>query len=225
MCAELGKDRYLMGESIVLDLELRPSDDATTLTVPHAFDPGYSALRIFFETPLGERRVHRSPYIFCHNGAENIQITRRRPLRHNPRITVGSNDLNFKVPGEYRLWAEFSLPRAAQSVLVRSNELKFEVFAPRDRAEEEICQMLSHRAVAFFIANKGGALPQSQKMQLLHFAKRYTSHEALQHVRYALAVNQVRAGKTQEAAKHLKGLSLLESSLVRGLRRLTKRIG
>jgi len=214
---------YIIGETIVLDVELVPAGK-TTIRLPNHLDPGFDALRIWIETPEGERFLHRPLFRFCPAQGLHTGISQSSPLRNNPRITMGANGLNFRVPGEYRIWAEFRLPNSSGSRPLLSRKETIRVRRATTAAEAQLAQLLMARDIAFFVAHGGGPIRDDRRNQLQQAIRRHRDHPAASHIRYALAKDMIRCGRRRSADKLLAGLEFTQPSMRRGLERLQARI-
>jgi len=224
LTAHVGKAWYLPAESIVLDLKLS-ARRGVSLLERNEFDPGYEALRIWMENESGERRLYRSPLLYCLSRRSPVHLKRGSPFRHNPRISVGSRGLNFRSPGHYKVWAEFLLSSSRDIRSVRSNDVEFEVKAPRSHEDEILSGLLSRPRIAAFVAYKGGILSQQEQSDLEAAVRRAGRHPAMQHVRYALGVDRATRGARQDAVALLVDTKVPEASLREGIRRTLYGLG
>jgi hypothetical protein len=217
LSALVAKDRYLLGEIVTLQLEL--SVTRGTVTVPCQLDPGYDALRIWYETPIGERRLYRPFVRMCSAPANDVEMRSDTPMINNPRISVGRCGVVFDTPGKYRVWAEFAPPRSS-IVLRTESDVEFEVFLPRREAERELSAALLRRDAARFLAQKGGALGRKSRRAFNDAVNRHGRHEATKHIRYALGRHFFRAHRYKAAREIVHGLKFRLPSLQEGLERL-----
>jgi hypothetical protein len=220
--ANLGKDSFLPGEPVLLDLELVPRGRPSG-TIESRLDPGYDALAIWFETPRGERRRHQPPYHYCRRVPSPVEVSPARPLRNNPRITHTSTRLNFEIPGTYRIWAEYTPPSAKGqrgTGTILSNVLEFEVRRPRGNFEQRISQTLCLPSVAQFMTYKGGPMTTVQRRALHNLVRKDPTHDSLQVVRYALGASELRHNRLRGSREALDGIRPPVASLRRGVRRM-----
>ena len=197
LSAELGKESYLVGEPLVVALEVRCNWGEAE--VRPELDPGFGALRVWYETPRGERRLSRPFMRFCQGEGGLVKISGRNVLRHHPRVFVGARGLTFREPGLYRLWAEFGPSAGGVARGTRSGTVEFEIRRPVKAAELEICGILADSRVARFLAQKGGPLSRGRRQRLRDVTCRHFRHEALGGVRYAMASELYRNGRAAEA--------------------------
>jgi hypothetical protein len=219
---KLAKENYLPGEPIVLDMELTAARGERT--VPATFDPGYESTIIWYETPTGERLRYRPIVNYCSFKRQRVPLASGNLLKHNPRISLGSNGLNFVKPGGYRVWVSFRPHRGHKQKVCVSNIEEFEVIPGRNDADAKMSGILLDSSIAFFIANKGGALTSRKKRAIKQIAEAHPNHDAVRHVRYALGAAALKARRVDEAARWLRHLSMKEDSLSNGLERMQKMI-
>lgn len=220
----LGKDHYLLGEPIILDLEFRALR-GESIRVPPELDPGYDNLRVWIENPLGERLLHRPNLYYCRRRAGTVTVTPTQPIRNNPRITFGRSGLNFDRSGVYRVWAEFRLPKGRSGQIIHSKTVELEVVDPRDEDEAAMTSMFCRSSVALFLNNKGGVLSRHEHRALVKLIMRNPQHNALQYARYALACSCLRRKRRSQAKELLSGIRLPAGSLRRGLVRALTHLG
>jgi hypothetical protein len=214
---------YLIGETIVLDVQLMPAGKAKVL-LPDHLDPGHDAFRIWIETPEGERFLHRPPFRFCPAPGQQVEVSHSSPLKNNLRITRGADGLNFRVPGEYRTWAEYRPPHSSGQRPLLSPRETIRVRKPATTAETLLAQLLMAPDIAFFVAHGGGPIRKDRRHQLQQAIKRHREHPAARHIRYSLAKDMIRNGRMKSADRLLAGLEFSQPSLRRGLKRLQARI-
>ena len=219
----LEKREYILGETIVLDVELVPVEK-TTVSLPNHLDPGFRALRIWIETPEGERFLHRPFLRFCPAHGLETKFSQSSPLRNNPRITMGSKGLNFRVSGEYQVWAEFRLPNSSGSPPLLSRKETIRVRRATSAAEAQLAQLLMAPDIAFFLTHGGGPIRDERRKQLQHVIRNHRGHPATSHIRYTLAKHMMRSGQKRAATRLLEGLKFAQPSLRHGLERLQARI-
>lgn len=217
----LAKDRYLLGE--IVTLEVRLSAKRGKSRVPCQIDPGYDAFQIWYETPLGERRLYRPFVRMCPSRSGKSLVTARDPLVNNPRVSVGNRGIVFRWPGHYRIWAELGLPASARPLV--SNAVEFDVYGPRRDSERELCAALTRPDTARFLAQKGGVLGSAPRRRLGEAVNNHPRHEATKHMRYALAHQLLRARNRNGARELLVGLKFRLPSLQEGLERLRTAVG
>jgi hypothetical protein len=212
----LGKLAYLMGEPVVLDLELKPKSDVPVF-VPNTLDPGYRDFNIWIQNELGERYLHRPPHVFCLTVKDTIEVSSKRPLKNNPRIFIKSPGPNFDKPGIYQLWAEFQWRRNKTTSLIRSNTVGLEVLAPSSLIEEKISAAFRQPQIALFLSNKGGTLRLQLRRLLYSLIKEVPRHHALQYSRYALGMERLASHDYDKARELLTGARPKELSIRKGI--------
>lgn len=221
LTASTDRDQYLLGEPIVLDLECAPRKGEARLAP--ILDPSWDALRIFIESPEGEVRIHRSPYHSCRTGSPGVPITAKNPLRNNPRITLGRDGFNFRMPGRYRVWAELHMGPDGRLV-ARSDAREVDIISPRNEHERTVSSVLLDRRTARFVAHKGWPIDKRRRGRLERCAKLDSSHPALQHIRYALASDSADRGNFRRAREWAELLRSPGGSVGAGIRRLRRRL-
>lgn len=218
----LAKDRYLLGEPVVLDLRLATARK-TAVPVAPALDPAYhNTLRIWYETPQGERRLYRPHLHYCRSADTCVDVTDGAPLENNPRVNVGSRGLTFLWPGTYTIWADFALTGGSEPVLVSSDRTGFEVVLPRNDDECEISRTLCDPSIALYVAQKGGPLSRRKKSSLARVAGRHPKRDSVKHLRYVLAVEAMRRHRYADARRWVQGLTLNDASLATRLREIRR---
>jgi hypothetical protein len=144
-------------------------------------------------------------------------VSKRAPMEHNPRLTVGRRGLNFTIPGEYRVWMECDVTWQRRKIVVTSTTVEFEVALPRTEVEEAVSRTLCEPSAAYFVAHKGGGLARAGKRRLEQLADAFPNNGAVQHVRYALGMYHLKRGRRAAAKRILRGVKPHEESLRRGL--------
>lgn len=214
---KIAKGRYLLGEILTLEMHLKTV--GSDVKVPCQLDPAYDRLRVWYETPLGERLLYRPFLRMCPSSRNSGTVASDKPLINNPRVSVGNQGVVFRRPGRYRIWAEFFLPGVEKPFI--SNVEEFNVYAPRNDQERELCSTLIRPDAARFLALKGGPLSRTSRDKLSELARKHPAHDATKHVRYALASQLLfRANRREQAHDLLKGLRFRLPSLQAGLERL-----
>jgi hypothetical protein len=216
--AYVGKSAYLLGEPVVLDLELRARDGV--IPVRPELDPGYPTLSISYETPQGERRRYRPFGQFCTRPGARVGVSQRVALKNNPRIFMGSDGFTFPTAGEYRVWAEFETRQAGRRRLVRSNIVAFEIVLPRRRDDVAVAEVLRDPQVARYLAQSGGPLTRGRRRALHGVVRAHFRHEAVAPTRHLFARAAAREGQWQVVAECLARLRPVQPSLDEGARRL-----
>lgn len=215
------KSHYLLGEPVVLDIELRSTRRGEAV-VPDELDPGYPTLRIWYRTPLGETRLYRSRNVYCRARGPRRRLAAGSSLRNNPKISLGRFGSTLTTPGEYRVYAEFGGVRGRFGRVVRSKEARFEIHAPRTAADFEISSVLRLPGVAACVVDKGGQLRWRERRALGELLRKHPRHSALRYVRYALASYYHRVRARGRAADLLDGLSIRSGSTAEGVRHLRR---
>jgi len=214
----VGKNAYLVGEPVVLDLELR-ARDGVVLVRPE-LDPAYAALSIWYETPQGERRRYMPFNQFCTRPGPRLGVSQRLALKNNPRIFIGSDGFTFPTAGEYRVWAEFETRQGERPRLVRSNTVAFEIVLPRRRDDVAVAEVLRDPQVARYLAQNGGPLTLRRRRALNRVVRAHFHHDAVAPTRHLLARAAAREGRWQVVAECLARLRPVQPSLDEGARRL-----
>lgn len=205
----------ILGEPIALDLRLKVASGRRRAW--DRLDPGYPELRIWIETPKGERVLHRPPAYFC---AKHMRTTLRqgRSLRNNPRLTLGGSDPRLAEPGSYRVWAEF---RPTLSSWLESNVVDVRVRLPQTQEEAEISALLVSPGVNRFLVDKGGPLADGTRRELERLL-RASQHPALAYARYAAAWDAHRRREPTLARQWLDKRLFGDGSLRAGAERLRR---
>lgn len=219
--ATSGKDHYLVGESIVLDLGLYLLGGVTSC-VPR-LDPGYPSFKIWIETPDGERIQHHTPLSFCGLGQKPITVAVGTPLENNPRLTLNKFKLNFSHAGVYKISADYYLEEDGKVVCAHSNTVEAEITRPKNIVEESISSFLRKPEIARFVNYKGVILKPKQQKALQKLADEHPDHESVQHVRYALAHHYHQLGNVKQMNRFLKQIKVFEESLCKGIDKLLYR--
>ena len=213
--ASVTRRKRLVGEPILLDLRL--SAKRGRHRVYDRLDPGHAELRIWIETPRGERLLHAPRSRFCATEGR-FTVAPRRGLRNNPRITLGSREGCLSEPGRYHLWAEY---RPTPSSWVESNVVPVEVCLPSTGEENEISGLMTSAAVNRYLVDKGGPLPDDER-RLLHDLLRRSTHPTLSYARYAAAWDALRTGRFEQAMEWFGSGKFGEGSLRGGAARLRR---
>jgi len=107
----MSRRSFFYFEPVELDVVLSaPSSANRSFRVPDCIDPGYGAFRIWIEEPSGERRIYRSPRIYCAHD-ELIFVGPKKPFRRDISIFGESGGFTFRRAGVHKVWAEFALSR------------------------------------------------------------------------------------------------------------------
>src|SRR5262249_4398074 len=199
-----GRRSFLLGETVALDLELGVTGRRSAV-VPDELDPSFDTLKIWYETPMGERLLYRSRNVLCRTGRPRVKLSGNATLRNNPRVSIGRKGATFRWPGEYRLWAEFGGLDGHFRRKVVSNVASLEVREPRSDEEREIAWTLRQPGMAACVADKNGRLRAAERRLLTRLVRRHPNHPALQQVRYALAHHHARTSQPALAAEFLDG--------------------
>jgi len=119
-------------EPVHLDLGLRAVGiPPRALTIPDEIDPGHKRLRILIEDASGQRRLYRSPLIFC--AAHRTRTITREPFRRDLPLFGQAGGYTFLRSGKHRIQAELGLPDGST---LTSNVVEVHVKADRPRDSE-----------------------------------------------------------------------------------------
>jgi hypothetical protein len=220
--ASLPAAEYVLGQPVVLELKLRYKG-ARRVSIPATLDPGFPDMRIWYETPEGERRLYRPCLSYCHGRQYHKTMNRSDTLANNPRIHIGAPGLTFIQPGAYRVTVTYQLRIGRRRCTLQA--YAGEIRIRRPKREELIASALACRPrVAFFLAHKGGILSSFEQRTLKALLQSNPGSVIARHARYALASRTASSSSWRKAEAYARGLHMDEPSLQEGLVQLRRHI-
>lgn len=203
------RDSFALGEPVVLNLKLNPSDLRGKTVHPH-LHPNQAMSSIVIAKPNGQVVVYE-PYIDHLMSSKTEFLPAGKVIEDSAYIGFGKGGLYFDQPGNYTLRAIY---HALDGSDVLSNVLTLRVRYPGTAQNEEVANLLlgEQQGALFYLLGSDSDALQAGNTAFDTLLDQYSGHPLTDYVRLAKGVNAARTFKTISKDKE-RGMGVRQANL------------